>query len=218
MTNSVPSSAANTVPSTSLLSFVTVMTRKRPSPTRQDLPESAALSIIKNGPKSFKGRKLGVLVTDGADAKLFAALSTAVQKAGAVLEVVAPKVGGVTLSDESALPAQQKIDGGPSVLYDAVVLLLSEAGAALLAKDAPTKDFVSDAFAHAKFIGYNEDALPLIDRAGIGEADMDEGLILLEDAASATSFLGTCAKLRLWDRELKVDLDAAGFLAAQAKG
>ncbi len=36
-------------------------------PTRQDLKKSPALSILLNGPKSFKGRKLGVLVTDGVD-------------------------------------------------------------------------------------------------------------------------------------------------------
>ncbi|MFN4088413.1 MAG: hypothetical protein ACK4QW_05135, partial [Alphaproteobacteria bacterium] len=45
-----------------------------------DLPPSDALSILKNGPDSFEGRKLGVLLTDGADADLFTALKTAVAK------------------------------------------------------------------------------------------------------------------------------------------
>ena len=36
-------------------------------PTRTDLPESPALSILLNGPESFAGRKLGVLVTNGSD-------------------------------------------------------------------------------------------------------------------------------------------------------
>ena len=48
--------------------------RRRPQPTRDDLAASDALSIVKNGPESFKGRKLGILLTDGADAALFAAL------------------------------------------------------------------------------------------------------------------------------------------------
>ena len=39
-------------------------------PTREDLKPSPALSIIKNGPNRFEGRKLGILVTDGADAAL----------------------------------------------------------------------------------------------------------------------------------------------------
>ena len=72
-----------------------------------------------------------------------------------MVEVIAPKIAGVTLSDGTAVPAKQKIDGGPSVLYDAVALIVSEEGAALLAKDAPAKDFITDAFAHCKFIGYS---------------------------------------------------------------
>ena len=43
-------------------------------PTRQDLTPSPTLSILKNGPKSFAGRKVGALVTDGVDAGLLAAL------------------------------------------------------------------------------------------------------------------------------------------------
>ncbi|MBC8036605.1 MAG: catalase, partial [Rhizobiales bacterium] len=101
------------------------------------LPASDALSILKNGPDSFKGRKLGILMTDGADAAQFAALTAACDREGAQFEVIAPKIGGVTLSDRKKLPAQQRIDGGPSVLYDAVALLVSEKGAKLLAKDAP---------------------------------------------------------------------------------
>ena len=57
--------------------------------TRTDLPPSPALSIIENGPKSFKGRKVGVLVTDGADAALLKVLDQAVTAEGATLEVVA---------------------------------------------------------------------------------------------------------------------------------
>ena len=39
------------------------------------------------------------------------------------VELVAPVVGGVEISDGSRVPADQKIDGGPSVLYDAVIVL-----------------------------------------------------------------------------------------------
>ncbi len=38
----------------------------------EGLPPSPRFSIIQNGPKSFKGRKLGILVTDGVDAELLA--------------------------------------------------------------------------------------------------------------------------------------------------
>jgi catalase len=172
-----------------------------------DLPPSDALSIVKNGPQSFKGRKLGILMTDGADAALFAALTTACDKEGAQYEVIAPKIGGVTLSDRRKIPAQQKIDGGPSVLYDAVALLVSEKGAALLAKDAPTKDYINDAFAHCKFIAHSAAATVLFQAAGIRDKT-DAGFTVLKDARDAAKFIKLCRALRFWDREQAVDADA----------
>tara|TARA_R110000868_G_scaffold123414_6_gene326879 strand:- start:654 stop:2840 length:2187 start_codon:yes stop_codon:yes gene_type:complete len=175
--------------------------------TIMDLPPSDALSILKNGPDNFKGRKLGILLTDGADAKMFDALVKAVDKEGAVYEVIAPKIGGVTLSDGTAVAAKQKIDGGPSVLYDAVAVVASADGAALLAMDAAAKDFVTDAFAHCKFMGLTAEAQILFEKAGIAD-DLDEGCLPLATAKDATSLLTACRGLRHWPREITVDLDA----------
>ena len=117
-------------------------------PTRKDLKTSPALSILLNGPDSFTGRKVGALVTDGVDIDILKALKAALKAEGALLEIIAPKVGGVEASDGSWIEAKQKIDGGPSVLYDAVALLPSEDGAKNLAKEPAARDFVADAFAH----------------------------------------------------------------------
>ncbi|HEV7661255.1 MAG TPA: hypothetical protein VGO55_15560 [Allosphingosinicella sp.] len=68
-----------------------------------------------------------------------------------------------------------KIDGGPSVLFDAVVILASDTGAALLAGDAVSKDFLSDAFNHCKFIGYSAAVLALFEKAGLA-TDIDKGV------------------------------------------
>jgi catalase len=185
--------------------------RKMPSPAdaavppRDDLEPSPALSIIENGPESFGGRKVGVLVSDGVDAALFEQLRTAVETEGAVMEVVAAKVGGVSAADGTQIEARHMIDGGPSVLFDAVVLMLSQPGAELLAKEAAAKDFVSDAFAHCKFIGFTSGAEPLLAKAGV-DADADEGLIRLESNKTAEKFVQACRKLRLWAREAAVKL------------
>lgn len=179
---------------------------KAARPTRHELPPSAPLSILAR-PKTFTGRKLGILVTDGADAKLLTALIEAVEKIGAVYEIVAPHIGGVVLDDGVMQPAAQKIDGGPSVLYDAVAVVASETGAADLAADAAARDFVSDAFAHCKFIGFTEAAVPFLEKAGVAEA-LDEACIRLATPKDAAAFVAACAQLRHWPRELTVDLDA----------
>jgi catalase len=170
---------------------------------RTDLPPSPALSILENGPTSFRGRKVGILATDGADAARFDGLVAALEDEGALHVVVAPKVGGVTLSDGRHVPAGEKVDGGPSVLYDAVAVLTSEEEAATLADDATAKDFVTDAFHHAKFIGYDPAAMPLLEKAGIA-TELDAGCLALDEVDPAT-FVTTCRQLRHWDRELEVD-------------
>ncbi|RWX12934.1 catalase [Rhizobium leguminosarum] len=175
-------------------------------PTRQDLEPSPALSIIEQGPKRFEGRKLGILVSDGADAAIFKALLAEITEQRATFEVIAPKIGGVTLSDGNWIEAHQMIDGGPSVLYDAVALLPSTEGTGDLLKEATARDFVADAFVHCKFIGYVETALPLMQKAGIADS-LDEGVIALGAAKDVSVFIKALGKLRIWGREPSVKLN-----------
>ncbi|MDI7865111.1 catalase [Rhizobiaceae bacterium n13] len=166
---------------------------------RQDLEPSPALSIIENGPNRFEGRKLGMLVTDGSEAALVQAVASAIKDAKGVVEYIAPKVGGVTLSDGKFLAARQMIDGGPSVLYDSVALLPGTDFVPDLLKVATVRDFVADAFAHCKFIGYAAAARPLFEKAGV--AELDEGTIELSNSETVDAFVGVLGKLRVWARE-----------------
>jgi catalase len=172
---------------------------------RDDLEPSPALSIIRNGPDSFAGRKVGVLVSPGADAALLKNLQAAIEKEGAVMEVIAPKVGGVEAADGSFIAAKHMIDGGPSVLFDAVALILSEEGAERLTGEAAARDFVADAFAHCKFIGFTSGAVPLLQKAGV-DPEADEGMIDLGGPNAVAGFVESCRKLRLWSREMAVKL------------
>ena len=66
-------------------------------------------------------------------------------------------IGGVADSEGNHASADQKIDGGPSVLYDAVILLAARHGTPALAAQPAVRDFVADAYAHCKFIGHTGD-------------------------------------------------------------
>jgi len=165
----------------------------------RDLAASPALSILANGPDSFAGRKIGILVTDGVDAAKLAELIAAAEQAGVNVELVAPAVGGVEGSDGRRIPADQKIDGGPSVLYDAVVVLAAKGGAEVLAALPAARDFVTDAYAHCKFIGYAGGAAPLFEAAGLSHL-VDDGFISFDDTTAA-EFIARCAKLRFWSRQ-----------------
>ncbi|MHC1550344.1 catalase [Phyllobacterium sp. K27] len=174
-------------------------------PTRQDLDPSPALSIVKNGPQRFEGRKLGILLTDGFDMTLLKGLQKAVIAQKAVFEVITPTVSGATASDGTFVEADQMIDGGPSVLYDAVALLPSEQGVGELVKESTARDFVADAFAHCKFIGYNASAVKLLDKAGVS-GELDEGVIQLNGPDDIAKFIMQLGKLRIWSREPNVKM------------
>lgn len=176
----------------------------KPAVVPHDMPASAALSIIKNGPNSFKGRKLGIFVSEGSDAALVKGLKEAAEAEGAACAIIAPKISGVKLSDGKLHPVDEKIGGGPSVVFDAVAVIPSQAGAELLQKDGASKDFVADAFAHCKFIAYNNEALLLFKAVSI-DGDLDAGCIKLAKAGDAKAFIKACGKLRFWEREAKAN-------------
>jgi catalase len=172
---------------------------KPAEPTRTDLEPSPALSILHNGPHSFEGRKVGALVTNGVDSSLLTALKKALDKEGAVLEIIAQTIEGVEASDGALIEANQKIDGGPSVLYDAVALLVAKEESGLLANSSTARDFIADAFAHSKFIAYSAAAKPFLS-ATLGEDKLDDGFIELRENRDVANFIQECRKLRFWER------------------
>ena len=172
-------------------------------PPKRDVKPSPALSIIAKAPETLKGRKIGCLVSDGAERATVDALRKAVESAGAQLAVVAPHIGGAMLSDGSMLPADMRIDGGPSVFFDAIAIVVAAAGATKLGKDSAAVNFIADAFNHLKVIAFVPAAEPLLFRAGIAAELFDDGVVRLE-GAGVDAFIAAAKKMRVWDREPKV--------------
>jgi catalase len=181
-----------------------------------DLPASPALSILANSPDSFAGRKIGILVTDGVDAGTLDEVKSAAERAQADVEVIAAAVGGVETSDGQRVPADQKIDGGPSVLYDAVVVLASKQGASILGALPAARDFVTDAFAHCKFIGYGGAAALLFEAAGL-DSLIDDGFADLGRILAA-DFVARSAELRFWPRQASIAQRAGAAKASVGQG
>jgi catalase len=171
-------------------------------PVRTDLAASPALSIIGNPPESFAGRRVGALVGAGSDAKVLRTLRRTLEAEGAQLMLVGPKPAGVRDSDGAELAIDEVVDGGPSVLFDAVAIVLTADAAAAMAAEPAARDFVTDAHAHCKFVACGPNAGTLLDAAGL-TADMRDGGYLELAAAkkSADSFVAACRALRFWDRE-----------------
>ena len=161
----------------------------------QDMKLSPALRIVGKYPPTLMGRAVGILVTDGADGAVVKAVRKAAEAEGATVKIVAPKVGGVTLSGGKILKADGQLAGSPSVIFDAVALVLSADGCAQLLGESAAIDFVHNAFVHLKAIGFTPEAQPLLDKAGVAP---DAGVVDLGGGEEA--FLPP-ARTRQWARE-----------------
>jgi catalase len=169
-------------------------------PRRDDLPESPPLSIMRNSPRTFSGRRLGVLVTDGVDGGFLQQLETELNEVGATVELVAPAIGGVKSEDGAWVEARKTLATAPSVLFDAIAVVVAPQASKEIANNALARAFVADAYAHCKYIAYTGDARPLLDRALAG-SPLDAGCKQVETAMAAAQFAALCAQLRFWARE-----------------
>ncbi|QBX38616.1 catalase [Brevundimonas sp. S30B] len=163
-----------------------------------DLDASPALRIVGKYPDTLEGRKVAILVADESDGAVVEAVRKAVEGDGGSVFIVAAKIGGAKLKDGSTLAADGQLAGSPSVLFDAVAIVLSDEGCAMLLKEGAAVDFAKDAFGHLKAIGHTPQAQPLLDKAGV---EPDDGVVDL--SGKADGFIEP-ARTRQWDREPKV--------------
>lgn len=171
-----------------------------PAPTdvpAQDRPPSPALQIIGKMKATLEGRCVGILVGEGSDAQAVQALRDAAKAAGATVKVVAPKIGGVTLSDGQHLAADGQLAGTPSMLFDAIAVVLTAAAADAFTHDGAAVDFVRNAYGHLKAIAMDAGAQALVQAAGV---EPDDGVLAVHDRDAFIQ----AAQTRQWDREARV--------------
>jgi catalase len=170
------------------------------TPVRKEIKPSVALSILANAKPTFKGRVLGCLLGDGADAEVVAALRAGVDKVGGTLKTVTPKVGGVIGNNGQIIVGDYQLDGGPSVFFDAVAVLAGQQGVDELLKKAKSVEWVHDAFSHLKVMGFSAETLKIADMGGVKK---DKGVITLS-IGNMNDFVALLKDGRIWDREPKV--------------
>ena len=168
-----------------------------------DLEPSLALSLVGKAKPTLKGRKIGALVTDGGDGDRLEFLRAALDKEGAELAIVAPKIGGVDLKSGKHLAADMALSGAPSVFFDAVAIFASADGIKPLLKNSAAIDWVRDAFGHLKVIGHTSAAQPLFAKAGLAD-DLDEGVIELDARASVGQYIEAAKQQRVSAREARL--------------
>ena len=162
-----------------------------------DMPNSPALQIIGKMKDTLEGRSVGILIHDGSDAGTVKSLCKAVEAAGASAKLVAVRLGNIKLSDGKSVDADGQLLGTPSVIFDAVAIVLSDEAGKQLAKEAAAVDFAGQAYGHLKAIAADSGAQAVLKAGGVAK---DAGVV----AAADTKAFIKAAKTRQWDREAKL--------------
>ena len=155
---------------------------------------SPALSIVGKMKPTLAGRKVGILFDEGSNKADIDRVKADVEAAGGKAMLIAPKVGGIKVKG-GTLKADGQLAGSPSILFDAVALVLTPEAAARLSEESAAVDFVRDAYGHLKALGCTPDAASLLEKAGVVR---DEGVTGLDK-----KFVGA-AGTRFFEREPKV--------------
>ncbi len=163
---------------------------------------SPALSQYSKAPKSIAGKKIGVMVSEGVDSKLIAAIKRAAKAEGATVELVAPKIAALQDSAGNELVPDHFLAGAPSSLFDVLIVAPAKPAVEMLKEQAAAIDWIRDGFGHLKVIGFVDEATPLFEKASVPIAD-ESGVVNV--TKSKLDDLIEQAKLhRIWNRESKV--------------
>jgi catalase len=162
-----------------------------------ELKPSPALRLYGKYKPTLRGRKVGVLLADGFDAKLQGALVAAIKKEGATPAIIAPKVGGVMDASGKKLAAEMALSGSPSVLFDAVVVLAGPNGDKALTADPDAVNFLMDAKRHLK-------AIALASVANLAKKTQVTGVTGVTELGGTgdiAKFLDFARNGKVWERE-----------------
>ncbi|MEO8472143.1 MAG: catalase [Chryseolinea sp.] len=173
--------------------------------------KSDALSMANTIKNSIRTRKVAVLAADGVDEKSLNKVKSALESEGAVVEVIAPKLGMLISENNSQIPVNNSFLTAASVLYDAVYVPGGTNSVATIAAEANAIHFLNEAFKHCKAIASDETARQVLDATyfrkklpndGSEASALREGVVITGDLTKLSDiFIKAISQHRFWDRE-----------------
>jgi catalase len=172
-------------------------------------------NTVKN---TIKGRKVAMLAAEGFDAAQLTAMKTAVQKAGAVPELIGPHLGPLKSADGQEVMVDKSLLTVASVMYDAVYVPGGQASVAALRQAGDAIHFVNEAFKHCKAIAATGEGMDLLLASDVAgrphdgqqpESELQNvaGIVVARDAKDlkglAKQFIDAIAQHRFFTRQMK---------------
>ncbi|WP_428667127.1 catalase [Runella sp.] len=185
----------------------------QPVIVKSSLEISEALSMASTVKDSVLTRKIAILAAEGVNEKSLKTMKEALVAQGAVVEVIAPKLGYIVSENNEKIKADKSFLTAASVLYDAVYVPGGTNSVAALEAEADAVHFLNEAFKHCKAIAADASALPVLKATYFGRkipanytetAEVLEGVLVSDTAKDlATDFINAISLHRFWQREKK---------------
>jgi catalase len=170
-----------------------------------------ALSIEHSARRdTIETRKVAVLAADGVDVPTLLQIRTALEQAGAMVEIVAPQLGQL---EGGEVEATKSFLTTGSVVYDAVLVAGGRGSADALRSNGKALQFVTQAYRHCKALAALGEGIEVLramqipeavgiqDGATAGDVTAQRGVVFGADAgAVAREFSSAVAQHRHWDR------------------
>ncbi len=183
----------------------------QPRIIESSLKVSPALSMANTIKNSIRTRKIAFLAADGVDANELNTVKNALMNEGAMVEIIAPRLGTISAADGSEIAVDKSLMTVSSVLYDAVYVPGGTNSVATIEAEPDAIHFLEQAFKHCKAIAASSNALQVLQSTHFAkklpednsdETVMREGVIIGNDSnALAKQFISAIAQHRFWERE-----------------
>lgn len=172
---------------------------------------SSALSMAGTVKDSIKTRKVAILAADGVDEISLTTVKDALIAAGAVVEVIAPRLNYIIAENDAQIVVDHSFLTAASVLYDAVYVPAGTNSVATLEAEADAIHFLNEAFKHCKAIAADKAAIQVLEATYFSsklpddyseETVLREGVVVVDDVEELTDkFIMAIAQHRFWERE-----------------
>ena len=168
-------------------------------PPRAEVTTSPALSLTyRPGDGSIRGRKVAILTAPGVDEGSVTRAQGTLSKAGAVVRLLAARLGSVDAADGETVEPDATFETMPSVLFDAVVVPDGDEAANQLAALGHVREFLKDQYRHGKPILVSGAGERVVREAGVPTNDGSDWALVRDIAA----FVEAVGKHRNWDRTI----------------
>lgn len=184
---------------------------------KSEVEKSPALSMANTVKDQIKTRKVAFLTADGFDEKSLSAMKAKLEGEGAIVSIIAPKLGVVTSEKGVELPIDESFLTAASVLYDAVYVPGGINSSATLEADADAIHFLNEAFRHCKPIAVSAAAQQVIDATYFAKKilkdqtdkmALTDGVLIGDGSSSQDLFVSMIAMHRFWEREKPMKVPA----------